>query len=112
MFIPESNKIPEEFEISMDLRTLLQFYQAPESMLAEILLIDEETVKRAETQKNTQITNDMLFRLWRFAVKNLHQLQAKKEKKGMLTENERLLEKCTIRLEKATDKELNRRIMG
>ena len=60
MFIPESNKIPEEFEISMDLRTLLQFYQAPESMLAEILLIDEETVKRAETQRNDQITDDLL----------------------------------------------------
>ena len=111
MFIPESNKIPEEIEISMDLRTLLQFYKAPEAMLADILLIDEATVKKTETQKNSQIADDMLFRLWRFAVKNLHQLEERKKKNGKLTSDEELLERCTIRLEKATDKEINRRTM-
>lgn len=111
MFIPESNKIPEEVEISMDLRTLLQFYKAPESMLAEILLIDEETVRKTETQKNDQITDDMLFRLYRFAIKQLRQLE-KKEMKGKLSQEDELLKKCAIRLEKATDKEMDRRTMA
>ena len=50
MYIPESNQIPKEWEIAMDLQTVLQFYQTSESMIADILLTDEDTIKRAETQ--------------------------------------------------------------
>ena len=111
MFIPESNKIPKEWEIAMDLQTVLQFYQASESIIADILLTDEETIKRAETQRNDQITDDMLFRLGRLAVKKLMQLEELEKKKGKLTEREELFKKCMNRLEKAADDEINKRTM-
>ena len=107
MFILESNQIPAEYEISMDLQAVMQFYNAPESMLADILLIDEEAVRRTEVQRNDQISDDMLFRLWRFSVKQLRRLEGKER----ITDKEELLEKCVRRLEKAVDKELNRRTM-
>ena len=111
MYIPESNQIPEEWEIAMDLQTVLQFYQASESIIADILLTDEDNIKRAETQMNYQITDDMLFRLWRLAMKKLIQLDELMQKRGILTEQEELFKKCMNRLEKAIDKEINKRTM-
>ncbi|MBP3255743.1 MAG: hypothetical protein J6M60_04570 [Clostridia bacterium] len=117
MVIPASNQIPKETEISMDFVYLLRFYETEESMIADILLTDEETVRRTQTQKNDQISNDMLHRLWRFAVKILQKFEnkrndAKKEgKEVFFDEKEILLEKCATRLEKATDKEIRRRSM-
>ena len=111
MYIPESNKIPKEWEIAMDLQTVLQFYQTSESMIADILLTDEGTIKRAETQMNDQISDDLLFRLWRLAMKKLIQLEELRKKKGSLTDQEELFKKCMSRLERATDKELNKRTM-
>ena len=103
MVIPESNEIPAETEISMDLNVLLQIYDVPESILADILLIDETTVKRARTQKNDQMDNDILFRLWRFAMKILKKNEGKEDVDSLV--------RCATRLEKATDKEICRRSM-
>jgi hypothetical protein len=103
MEIPESSKIPAEIEISMNLNTLLQVYDMPESMAADILLTDEITVQKSRTQKNDQISNDMLFRLWRFAVKILKKNENKSKEDSLV--------RCALRLEKATDKEIGRRMM-
>lgn len=103
MVIPESNKIPAETEISTNLNKLLQGYGMPDSIAADILLTDELTVQRAKIQENNQISNDMLFRLWRFAVKNLKKNEGKSKDDPLV--------RCALRLEKATDKEITRRSM-
>ena len=44
-------------------------------------------------------------------MKKLLQLEELRKKKGVLTDQEELFKKCMGRLERATDKELNKRTM-
>ena len=117
MFIPASNQIPEDRSISVNFVYLLGFYD-DESIIADILLTDEETVKKTQTQRNNQISNEMLKSLWRLAMKIILKYEHKRseaDKAGRevkFSEREMYLERCAIRLEKETDRELLRRSIG
>ena len=71
MNIPVSCKIPPDREIAVDLSVIMDYMSVTPQMLACLLLIDENTMIRAKSQKNSEIDIHLLSMLYLFANENL-----------------------------------------
>ena len=109
--IPESSRIPQEWEISFDLKVLIDLMKIPEdlfiSIIVDIGFKDVDKIKKAMGQRNKDIDIMLLYVLYYFA--NNHWLaNSTKEHKSQLDIDKVT---CTRRLRDACDKEVKRRSM-
>ena len=107
MNIPVSCKIPPEREIAVDLNVIMEYMSVTPQMLASLLLIDENTMIRAKSQKNAEIDIHLLSMLYLFANENLE-----KNSVGEISTDEQLNKiTCFRRLKNACKKEITRRTL-
>ena len=105
--IPASSKIPQEWEISLDLNVLLELMNISNEILGEILAENPDIIMSATTQKNCDINENLLYKLYFFA--NEHWLANwNKETKSQIDVDKVT---CTRRLRDACKKEISRRTM-
>ena len=107
MDIPASSRIPQEWEVSFDLKVLKDLMGLTEDLLADIIFEDESTIKKAMGQRNKDIEINLLYKLYFFA--NEHWLANwNKETKNQIDVDKVT---CTRRLRDACKKEISRRTM-